>query len=127
MNTLEYKVTLFFIVLSTQLIFADNTTTGLYFYSYEVNKENRTSLHIPVAGAISLSDGFAMEFEMKIRDEKQNFGYAFRLVGDNKTNIDMVIFDWRVSDDIRLLSLIVEDRIILQFEKEDIPNFQFNT
>jgi hypothetical protein len=50
----RYKILLFFSILSAQFTYADDTTKGLYFSSYEVTKENRTSLLVPVSKDISL-------------------------------------------------------------------------
>jgi DNA-binding SARP family transcriptional activator len=125
MALFKYKTSLFVVLfLSIQQIFAD-ATRGLYFYSYEVNKENRTSLHIPVSGTHSLHDGFSMSFDLKIRYEKQNFGYIFRLT-NGKANIDLVITDFRAVEEKRL-SLIANDRVIIQFTKDEIPDLQFDT
>jgi hypothetical protein len=119
MISCQYKIFLFFIILSVRSVFADTTTSGLYFYSYEVNKENRTSLYIPVPNVISSSDGFSMSFEAKIRNEKQNFGYIFRLIDSNNTNMDLVISDLKANE-VNHLSLIANGKVIIQFTKEEI-------
>jgi DNA-binding SARP family transcriptional activator len=120
-------IVLFFIVLSSQLIVAEDITKGLYFYAYEVNKESRTSLRIPISEINSLHDGFSMSFEIMIRNEKQNFGYVFRLIAKNGANMDLVISDLRASDGPKLFSLIADRKSIMQFDKKEMPAFQFDT
>jgi DNA-binding SARP family transcriptional activator len=93
-----------------------------------VNKENRTSLHLPVPKAIALHDGFTLDFEINIRDEKQNFGYIFRMISrKNNTSVDLVISDFRSKKKSNLLSLIIGDEIILAFKKTEVADFKFDT
>jgi DNA-binding SARP family transcriptional activator len=121
----RYKISLFVILLSIQQAFADSATRGLHFYSYEVNKENRTSLHIPLSDIHSIHDGFSMSFDLKIRNEKQNFGYIFRLTDNSNANMDLVISDLRAKEEKRI-SLIANDKVIIQFTKNEIPDFKFD-
>jgi DNA-binding SARP family transcriptional activator len=120
----RYKILLFFSILSAQSTYAVDTTKGLYFSSYEVTKENRTSLHVPVPKTISLYDGFSMNFEIKIRNELQNFGYIFQMIGKNNTCLALVVSDLRVTDKT-VLSLIIGDKVLITFKRQEIADFQF--
>lgn len=127
MAVFRYKFTLFFVGLFFQPAFAEQITKGLYFQSYDVSKENRTSLHLPVPESVSLHDGFTLDFEMNIRNEIQNFGYVFRLVGKNSTALDLVISDLRVREKVNLLSLLTGNKVILAFKKNEVADFKFDT
>jgi DNA-binding SARP family transcriptional activator len=113
-------------ILSLQSIYAEYITKGLYFYSYEENKENRTSLHVPVLQINSLYEGFSLDFEIKIRDEKQNFGYVFRMIGENNTYLDLVISDLRVLEKNNFISLISGNKPILTFKRNEVADFKFD-
>ncbi|MDR3217388.1 MAG: hypothetical protein LBU22_00150 [Dysgonamonadaceae bacterium] len=121
----KYKILLFFSVLSAQFVYADDITKGLYFYSYEVNKENRTSLRIPVPQNISLYQGFTISFDLMIRDELQNFGYIFQMIGKNNTGLALVVSDLREPEK-NVLSLIIGDKVLIPFKGDEITDFEFD-
>lgn len=64
---------------------------GLYFHSYEVNKDLRTTLNLTPEKDISLTNGFTLEFDLKLRREKHNFGYIFRMIIGDKQSLDLVV------------------------------------
>lgn len=64
---------------------------GLTFNSYEVEKEQRTSLNLTPKAAFTFSDGFVLEFDMSLKKIRQNYGYVFRVVGSNNEHIDFLL------------------------------------
>jgi two-component SAPR family response regulator len=64
---------------------------GLYFHSFMVDKDNRTGLDLTPDKPVSLSSGgFGLSFDFKIRNERDIYGYIFRIVGNRTVNIDMI-------------------------------------
>jgi hypothetical protein len=55
----------------TQLSFvqADSMEKGLYFHSFLVDKDSRTGLNLTPEKPLSLSGGFTLTFDFKIRPE----------------------------------------------------------
>jgi two-component SAPR family response regulator len=68
----------------------DNMEGGLYFHSFLVDKDSRTGLNLTPEKPLSLSGGFTLAFDFKIRSEHDIYGYIFRLVGDQMMNIDLI-------------------------------------
>lgn len=101
------------------LIEADH---GIYFYSYEVEKEKRTSLHIPLSDLHGLGNQYAISFDFKIRMGLQNFGYIFRMIGKDNINLDLVVPDLRTGE---YFSLIFANKSIVRFKRSDIPGLEF--
>jgi two-component SAPR family response regulator len=64
---------------------------GLAFNSYEVEKENRTSLNLTPEEPFTFSDGFILEFDVLFNKVLSNFGYIFRIVGNNNAHIDLLL------------------------------------
>lgn len=64
---------------------------GLSFNSYEVEKEERTSLNLTPEAPFSFPEGFILEFNVSFRQVLQNFGYIFRIIGENSEYIDLLL------------------------------------
>ncbi|KAA6337944.1 hypothetical protein EZS27_014014, partial [termite gut metagenome] len=126
------KTSLFIIgflsILSMPVSIAENTPhehqSGLYFYSHEVDKEERTSLHIPISEIDELGRNFTIGFDFKIRTSNQNFGYIFRMIGEKEMNLDLIISDLRMDS---LVSVILSNKPIIQFNTHSLSNFGFDT
>lgn len=70
---------------------SDSYSYGLAFKSHEVNKDERTSLNLtPVKNA--LDTDFTLEFDLKLIDVWDSYGYVFRIVANDSTSIDMTSF-----------------------------------
>jgi hypothetical protein len=95
---------------------------GLYFYSYEANKDKRTSLNLTPKKPFSFPGGFSMDFDFKLRAGVENFGYIFRAIGNDDLNIDLI------SDinSLSSISLIVGNKTLIQFKVDEISDFQFD-
>jgi hypothetical protein len=64
--------------------------SGLYFCSYEAEKDNRTSLNLPLDNSLNLKDGFTMSFDLQLREDKYNYGYIFRIIANDTLSIDFL-------------------------------------
>jgi two-component SAPR family response regulator len=73
---------------------ADNTDDraeeGLYFHSFLVDKDSRTGLNLTPEKPFSFPDGFTLTFDFKIRPEHDTYGYIFRMICNQHTNIDLI-------------------------------------
>ncbi|MDR3061263.1 MAG: hypothetical protein LBU57_04005 [Dysgonamonadaceae bacterium] len=63
--------------------------------------------------------GFSMEFDIKLNSDIENFGYIFRILGNDSLNIDL-ISDVKVWDSYLM---IIGKNTLLQFSIYDIPNY----
>ncbi len=63
---------------------------GLFFYSFETDKDKRTGLDLTPDKSLHLPKGFTLVFDVKFRVEVQNFGNIFRILGDDGLNVDLV-------------------------------------
>ena len=86
---------------------------GLFFRSFEVDKDMRTCLNLTPGKSLSFENSFSMEFDINLRRREQNFGYVFRIIGNDTLNIDFLAnLDSRPS----LFSLVVKNRAVIQYE-----------
>jgi DNA-binding SARP family transcriptional activator len=85
---------------------------GLYFHSFTVDKGQRTFLNLNPEKSFSLKKGFSLSFEIAFRKEQQNFGYVFRIIANDKMNIDLVA---DIIADEYLFSLVLGDKAVLQY------------
>ncbi|GGM93589.1 hypothetical protein GCM10010967_28440 [Dyadobacter beijingensis] len=64
---------------------------GLRFASYEVLQDQRTTLNITPAKPVCFSEKLELTFDLAfVPKQKTYFGYIFRLIGNDKHNIDLV-------------------------------------
>lgn len=94
-------------------------STGLRFSSHEVIKDQRTSLNLTPEGPLSFPAGFSMEFDAMFRPGDGYFGYVFRIIGDEKVNIDLVSNFWSSTT---TFSVVYKDSALYTFKWDDIPN-----
>lgn len=67
-------------------------STGLTFKSFDVNKDERTSLDLLPEESIDLKGGFTLEFDLRLNNIWDSFGYIFRIVTNDSTSLDMTSF-----------------------------------
>lgn len=87
----RYLYYYFFIIYFTYPSFLSGqniTDYGLRFFSHEVNKDLRTSLNIHPGPQVA--KGFTLSFTMHLIENREKFGYIFRLVADDKEAIDLI-------------------------------------
>lgn len=64
---------------------------GLRFASYEVLQDHRTMLDLTPAKPVCFSESLELTFDLSfVPKQKTYFGYIFRLIGDDKHNIDLI-------------------------------------
>src|SRR3569623_1957385 len=69
---------------------ANAQSYGLGFYSHEVVQDKRTSLELNLNN-VSGKDNFELSFDLSfLPNHPIYFGYIFRLIGDDKQNIDLI-------------------------------------
>ncbi|MDR2774187.1 MAG: hypothetical protein LBC19_05505 [Tannerella sp.] len=91
---LKEVVLLLITFIQLSFVCADNTEDkkdeGLYFHSFLVDKDSRTGLDLTPEKPFSFPDGFTLSFDFKIRPEHDTYGYIFRIICNQNTNIDLI-------------------------------------
>lgn len=119
-------ITLVFLILLEADLFCQDkrVTSGLFFSSYEVIQDQRTSLNITPDKPISLQKKFSLEFDAKFRKGDGYYGLICRIIGDNKTTIDLVSNQLLVNENFWLIE---KNNILFSYKWSDIANGEFNT
>lgn len=93
----RFHVTIFLIAscLSSLFNYQDATCQtydiyGLKFASYEVKKDNRTSLDLTPEKALEVSTSFTLSFDFRYYRAYSAYGYIFRLITNNSVNFDLL-------------------------------------
>jgi DNA-binding SARP family transcriptional activator len=93
---------------------------GLHFCSFEVDQDKRTGLNLTPQKKLDLPNGFSIQFDIKLRRELNNFGYVYRIIGNDSVNIDLVS---NISE-LNLFSLVSGIKTLVQIRKSDLKNFK---
>ena len=101
----------------------DEVLSGLFFSSHEVIQEKRTSLNLTPSGAFKYPDGFSLDMEANFRRGDGHYGYIFRIIGDENTNIDLVSNLASASSNFWL---VLKDKVLFSFKWSDVPNGSFD-
>ncbi|NEW81902.1 MAG: hypothetical protein GZ094_06020 [Mariniphaga sp.] len=119
-----------FIVILFSIIFyglaafcQDEVLSGLFFSSHEVIQEKRTSLYLTPSGAFKYPGGFSLEMEANFRRGDGHYGYIFRIIGDDHTNIDLVSNLATTSSNFWL---VLKDKVLVSYKWADVPNSSFD-
>lgn len=104
-------------------LLAQTESYGLYFSSHEVIQDNRTSLNLTPNAPFKFSNRFSLEFDINFRKDDGYYGYIFRIIANENTNIDLV--SNVVSDDSNIW-LVYKDEILLSYKWSDLPSVNFN-
>ena len=96
---------------------------GLYFSSHEVNLDKRTSLNLTPNNPFEFSKGFSIEFEASFRPKDGYYGYVFRIIGDNRENIDFIA---NTASQKSNFWLVVGDQILISYKWSEIFGQNFN-
>jgi len=131
--TFEYsKISIyvrFLVILFSILFFGlaafcqDEVLSGLFFSSHEVIQEKRTSLNLTPSGAFKYPDGFSLEMEANFRRGDGYYGYIFRIIGNEHTNIDLVS---NLASTSSNFWLVLKDKVLVSYKWTDIPNGGFD-
>jgi two-component SAPR family response regulator len=88
-NTILLGIFCFF---SLPYLVAQSLRYGLKFNSFEVVQEKRTSLNLSPSKAFSFPEGFFLSFDICYQSiPEYNFGYVFRIIGQNDQHIDFLL------------------------------------
>jgi len=97
--------------------------SGLFFHSHEVIQDKRTSLNLTPDKQFRFSNSFSLEFDVNFRKDDGYYGYIFRIIGNNDTNIDLVC---NLASDDSNLWLVYKDEILLSYRWYDLPSIDFD-
>ena len=114
---IRYLFFALFFLNSLQTICNDKILGGLYFQSYEVDKDKRTCLDLTPQKPLVFHQGFSMKFDLKMRHDEQKFGYIFRIVSNDTLNIDFLV---NMSSEINNFSVIVKNQTVLQYNNSEV-------
>lgn len=96
---------------------------GLTFQAHTSEKEARTSLHLTPEKPLFIRNAFTLEFDIRLRQEQECFGFIFRLINESEGySIDLV--SDLLSD--QLFSLIADEKTLLQINRTEISDFDGN-
>lgn len=123
---MKYIFLICFIIFTQAIQSKSEIRYGLSFKSYEVKKEERTSLNLSSQGHLSFQDGFIMEFDAVFRPAHYNFGYIFRIIGQNDEHIDLLLSKKKEIADPNITA-ICRSREILSDHTFDALGIGFNT
>jgi two-component SAPR family response regulator len=101
----------------------DELLSGLYFSSHEVIQDNRTTLNLTPEGPFKFPDGFSLEMDANFRRGDGHYGYIFRIIGDENTNIDLVS---NLASTSANFWLVIKDKVLCSYKWTDIPNGGFD-
>ena len=120
---------MFFVLLflsSLEVSGNDGINKGLYFHSFEVDKDRRTSLDLTPDQPLVFNKGFSMGFDLKLRLDAQTFGYVFRIIGNDTLNVDFLV-DISSGAANNNFSLVVKDRQVIHYRNAEIASIIENT
>ncbi|SEJ00187.1 Kelch motif-containing protein [Dyadobacter sp. SG02] len=86
-----FLLTFLFVIPITADNPANAQSYGLRFASYEALQDHRTTLDLTPAKPVCISESLEFAFDLSfVPKQKTYFGYIFRLIGDDKNNIDLI-------------------------------------
>jgi len=119
----NYFLLALFLVYSLPVKSNDGLKQGLYFCSFEVNKDKRTCLDLTPEKPLVFRQGFSMEFDLNLRNYSQTFGYVFRIVCNDTLNVDLLSnMASDITSETSTFSLIIKNRNVIQYKKLEIGN-----
>ena len=125
-----YKKIVLFIFITFSILgnSQDNYNRGLHFRSFEVDQDKRTGLNLTPEARINAPNGFTLKFDIKLRRNSNDYGYVFRLVGNDHVNIDLVAH-MTTSDYLSdyAFSLVSGSKSIIKIRNTEIKNFKDNS
>lgn len=103
----------------------DKVSRGLYFRSFEVDQDKRTGINLTPESKIVTPDGFKLKFDIKLRRNSNDYGYVFRLVGNDSVNIDLIAH-LTTQDYLSnyAFSLVSGANSLIKVRNSEIRNFQ---
>ena len=114
---------LLFFVCSLKTFCQDDLLSGLYFSSYEVIQDKRTSLNLTPHTPFKFSGNLSLEFEVNFRQGDGYYGYIFRLLGEDETNIDLVS---NFASSESNFWLVYKELTLLSFRWDQLPGMGYD-
>ncbi|MDR1155473.1 MAG: hypothetical protein LBL04_12270 [Bacteroidales bacterium] len=113
------RITLFLLCFTCllQIRASDGLKRGLYFQSFEVDKDKRTCLDLTPGKPLDLSSGFTMEFDLHLRWEVHGFGYVFRIICNDSLNIDLLS---DITSSETNYSLVAQHQVLIKYRNPEI-------
>jgi len=112
----------FLILLLSELLHSEGTyNRGLHFQSFDVDQDKRTGLNLTPDNKIATANGFTLKFDIKLKQLSNNFGYVFRIIGNDSVNIDLVS-DFTSTD--YLFSLVTGAKSLIKIKQQELDNFK---
>jgi len=113
-----------FVFVEFNALCQEDIQAGLFFSSHEVIQDKRTSLNLSPEEPFKFANGFTLEFDANFRDGDGYYGYIFRIIGDNNTNIDLVSnLEPNASSNFYL---VLKDKVLFSYKWSEIPNGSFD-
>ena len=106
-----------FFAYSIQMSGNDEIKRGLYFHSFEVDKDKRTCLDLTPNKPLNFSKGFSLSFDINLRNEEHTYGYVFRIIDNDTLNIDFIT---KISAQKDNFSLIIQQQTVIHFDNSEI-------
>ncbi len=104
------------------LAYSHTISTGLQFHSHQFSGENRTSLILNPEMPFRFTSGFELSFDVKLRYEKHNYGYVFRIIGNDSVCFDLIS---NFGDERRSLMLVCGNVTFTSFDESDLSFYNF--
>ena len=114
---INYFILAIFLLYSLPTKSNDELKRGLFFRSFEVDKDKRTSLDLTPNQSLIFKKGFSMEFDVKLRLAEQTFGYIFRIICNDTLNVDLLA---DITSNVANFSLVVKNRTAIQFKNSEL-------
>ncbi len=92
--------------------------SGLYFSSHEVIQDKRTSLNLTPRTPFKFTGTISLEFDANFRQGDGFYGYIFRLLGVDETNIDLVS---NLASPDSNFWLVYKELTLLSFRWDQLP------
>lgn len=123
------KITVLILFIFSVLCLYSQTiiSRGLYFHSFELDQDKRTGLNLTPDGKINMPGGFKLQFDIKLRKNRNNYGYVFRLVGNDSVNVDFISHD-TTQDYLTgyAFSLVSGANSLIKVKSSDLNVFKLN-
>jgi len=116
-KTIYCFFTLLFLAYALPVRGDDGLKRGLYFQSFEVDMDKRTCLDLTPHKPLIFNHGFTMEFGLNLRNYDQTFGYVFRIICNDTTNIDFLS---NITAETTNFSIVIKNRTVIQYRNAEL-------
>ena len=121
---IKYLLLALFLVCSFPVRSNDGLKRGLFFRSFEVDKDKRTCLNLTTEKPLSFHKGFAVAFDLNLRSYSQTFGYVFRIICNDTLNVDFLA---NISSGVTNFSVVFKNQTVIQYKNSELSENVENT